>query len=135
MYERHFLRDITVQDYNKYSIDTSTWISSDEVAKLEGQMFVAMKRQSDALFVNATAVYSRLFHSRELVTETVVHRPVVDAEMSRDLIVSVTRAVKNLGVVGVDLYLQDLAEDVLYYNKHPDSYAFLMDSGGKIKLD
>lgn len=54
-----------------------------------------------------------------------------------DAIVSVTHAVPPFGLVGVNLYLTDLIEDVISYgqptqnaNKNEFSYAFLIDRNG-----
>lgn len=47
------------------------------------------------------------------------------------MIVPITKACKNVGVFGIDLYLGDLAEDVTYYTSYNDSYAFMIDIHGK----
>lgn len=42
-----------------------------------------------------------------------------------------TQTCDDRGVFGVNLYLSDLAEDVIYYqNRYEDSYAFLIDADG-----
>lgn len=46
------------------------------------------------------------------------------------MIVSIVQLINRLGVFGVDMYLSDIAEDVIYYNKYQDSYAFLIDVNG-----
>uniref|UniRef100_A0A1B0DMH7 Uncharacterized protein n=1 Tax=Phlebotomus papatasi TaxID=29031 RepID=A0A1B0DMH7_PHLPP len=47
-------------------------------------------------------------------------------------VTAVTQTCERFGVFGVDLYLNDLAEDVLYYSKYPDSYAFIVDTSGNV---
>lgn len=48
-----------------------------------------------------------------------------------DGIVAVTQACADRGVFGVNLYLTDLAEDIIFYqNRYEDSYAFLIDENG-----
>lgn len=46
------------------------------------------------------------------------------------MIVSIVQLCSRFGIFGVDMYLSDIAEDVIYYNKYQDSYAFLIDVNG-----
>lgn len=48
-----------------------------------------------------------------------------------DAIISMTKIIdNNIGIIGIDLYLNDLAEDVIYFNKYTNSYAFICDKNG-----
>lgn len=47
-----------------------------------------------------------------------------------DMVVSFVQPWETYGVVGTDMYVSDLAEDVIFYNKYPDSYAFIVDLSG-----
>lgn len=54
-----------------------------------------------------------------------------------DLVVSIARVAKDnednlLGVVGIDIPLEDLAEDFLFSSVHMSSYAFLVTIDGKL---
>lgn len=46
------------------------------------------------------------------------------------MVVSIVQPWESYGVVGADMYVSDLAEDVIFYNKYPDSYAFIVDLFG-----
>lgn len=46
------------------------------------------------------------------------------------MIVSMTQACGESGIIGIDLYLTDIAEDVIYYEKYKNSYAFIIDMAG-----
>lgn len=46
------------------------------------------------------------------------------------MFVSLTKTYSDIGIIGIDLYLSDLVEDVVSYNKYQDSYAFLIDLHG-----
>lgn len=46
------------------------------------------------------------------------------------MVVSFIQPWETYGVVGTDMYVSDLAEDVIFYNKYPDSYAFIVDLSG-----
>ena len=36
-----------------------------------------------------------------------------------------------IGVVGVDLHMEDIAQDITYFNQEEDSYAFIINTDGK----
>lgn len=46
------------------------------------------------------------------------------------MVVPLTKTYSDVGIIGIDLYLSDLVEDVVSYNKYQDSYAFLIDLNG-----
>lgn len=46
------------------------------------------------------------------------------------MIIPITQLCETNGIFGIDMYLSDIAEDVIYYNKYQDSYAFLIDTNG-----
>lgn len=43
-----------------------------------------------------------------------------------------TRPIRNYGVLGVNIFLNDLIEDVIYFNKFKDLYAFIIDINGTV---
>lgn len=136
MYERQFLRDIAVQDYGKYGVDTAGWLSpgssSSSAFNLTGQIYSVSKQKAHSIFVNATGLFSKYYlQAHDLDHKIHVHLPYIDTE-NRETLFSVSRSLPGRGVIGVDLYLKDLAEDVIYYSKHPDSYAFLVNVDGLV---
>ncbi|XP_005189036.2 VWFA and cache domain-containing protein CG16868 [Musca domestica] len=138
MYERQFLTDITSQNYTKYDIEFKDWYKAD-LQQLKGNLFFLTKMQQETIIRTATAIFQKDFQDPYLIKTWQVHPPIVDSS-SKDSIVSVTHAVPPFGVVGVNLYLSDLIEDVTSYhyqqqqfalsNKGDNSYAFLIETNG-----
>ncbi|XP_030375435.1 VWFA and cache domain-containing protein CG16868 [Scaptodrosophila lebanonensis] len=130
MYEKQFLSDVATQNYTKYDIDVRAWLTTGQ--QLAGRFFVLNKMHPETLLRASTRVFGQLFTERFLNDTLEVHAPVVDSE-SKDVLVAVTHAIAPYGVVGVNLYLDDLIEDLLNYqpatpnNKQPQNYAFLLD--------
>ncbi|EDW02131.1 VWFA and cache domain-containing protein CG16868 [Drosophila grimshawi] len=132
MYEKQFLSDVATQNYTKFDIDVRTWLPPGEEIQLAGRFFVLNKMHSETIPQASSRVFGQLFAERFLTDTLEVHQPVVDAE-SGDVLVAITHAVAPYGIVGVNLYLADLLEDLLNYpNASPAakqgfSYAFLLD--------
>lgn len=132
MYEKQFLSDVATQNYTKFDIDVSAWLPAGQEAQLAGRFFVLNKMHAETIPRASSRVFGQLFSERFLIDSLEVHQPVVDAE-SGDVLVAITHAVPPYGVVGVNLYLADLLEDLLNYpNASPAakqgfSYAFLLD--------
>ncbi|XP_014096574.2 VWFA and cache domain-containing protein CG16868 [Bactrocera oleae] len=137
MYEKQFLADIATQNYTKYKIPVNEWLENDaDLQQLVGKFFVLTKTQTDELMRLCVALFQHTFSERYLSQSLEVQLPVVEPN-SGDAIVSVTHAVPPFGLVGVNLYLTDLIEDVISYgqptqnaNKNEFSYAFLIDRNG-----
>ncbi|CAD7012797.1 unnamed protein product [Ceratitis capitata] len=137
MYEKQFLADIATQNYTKYKISVNEWCESEcEPQQLAGRFFVLTKAQTDELMRLSVALFQHTFRERYLSESFEVQLPMVETT-SGDAIVSVTHAVPPFGVIGVNLYLTDLIEDVISYgqptqnaNKNEYSYAFLIDRNG-----
>ncbi|XP_016957615.1 VWFA and cache domain-containing protein CG16868 [Drosophila biarmipes] len=134
MYEKQFLNDVATQNYTKYEIDvTNWWPSGQQASQLAGRLFVLSKMHADTYLPQTSSkIFGQLFQERYLSDTLEVHPPVVDVD-SGDVLVSITHAVPPYGVVGVNLYLSDLLEDLLNYPSSPSSakqgsgYAFLLD--------
>ncbi|XP_060655583.1 VWFA and cache domain-containing protein CG16868 [Drosophila nasuta] len=132
MYEKQFLSDVATQNYTKFDIDVRNWLTPGQEEQLAGRFFVLNKMHSETIPKTSSQVFSQLFAERFLTDTLQVHQPVVDPD-SGDVLVSITHAVAPYGVVGVNLYLADLLEDLLNYpNASPAakqgySYAFLLD--------
>ncbi|XP_030559719.1 VWFA and cache domain-containing protein CG16868 [Drosophila novamexicana] len=132
MYEKQFLSDIATQNYTKFDIDVRAWLPAGQEAQLAGRFFVLNKMRAETIPRASSRVFGQLFTERFLTDTLEVHQPVVDVD-SGDVLVAITHAVPPYGVVGVNLYLADLLEDLLNYpNASPAakqgfSYAFLLD--------
>ncbi|XP_053963184.1 VWFA and cache domain-containing protein CG16868 [Anastrepha ludens] len=137
MYEKQFLTDIATQNYTKYKIPVNEWCENDtDQQQLAGKFFVLTKAQMNDLMRLSVALFQHTFRERYLSESLEVQLPVVEPN-SQDSIISVTHAVPPFGVVGVNLYLADLIEDVISYgqpaqnaNKNEFNYAFLIDRNG-----
>ncbi|KNC33688.1 VWFA and cache domain-containing protein [Lucilia cuprina] len=137
MYEKQFLTEISSQNYTKYDIDTKDWYKPEHT--LSGKLFMLTKTQQDVIIQAATAIFAKDFQEPHIQKTWQVHTPIVEAN-SRDSIVSLTHVVLPFGVVGVDLYLSDLIEDIISYqqqqqqfsmnSKNEYSYAFLIEADG-----
>ncbi|SPP72929.1 VWFA and cache domain-containing protein CG16868 [Drosophila guanche] len=134
MYEKQFLSDVATQNYTKYEINvTKWWPTGRQPAQLAGRFFVLSKMHAETLLPQTSSrIFGQLFVERYLTDTLEVHPPIVDAE-SGDVLVSITHAVPPYGVVGVNLYLADLLEDLLNYPSAAPSarqgsgYAFLLE--------
>ncbi|KAH8413707.1 hypothetical protein KR222_004348, partial [Zaprionus bogoriensis] len=153
MYEKQFLSDIATQNYTNFDIDVRAWLpKAGRADQLVGRFFVLNKMHAETIPRASSRVFGQLFVERYLTNTLEVHEPVVDAESGgklmvicltsqrlmfnfiySDVLVAITHAVPPYGVVGVNLYLADLLEDLLNYpNASPAakqgfSYAFLLD--------
>uniref|UniRef100_A0A1A9ZGJ7 VWFA domain-containing protein n=1 Tax=Glossina pallidipes TaxID=7398 RepID=A0A1A9ZGJ7_GLOPL len=132
MYEKQFLSDIANQNYSKYDIKVSEWFKSN--LSLDGKFFTLTKRQSEKISKVATGVFTKDFREPFLAKSRQVHTPIFDKKC-KDSLVSITHTIPPFGVVGVDLYLSDLTEDVLSYQQQQNHqneyvYAFLLEANG-----
>ncbi|XP_036334630.1 VWFA and cache domain-containing protein CG16868 [Rhagoletis pomonella] len=137
MYEKQFLADIATQNYTKYKIPVNECCENDaEQQQLIGKFFVLTKAQIEDVMRLSVALFQHIFRERYLSESLEIQLPVVEPN-SQDAIISVTHAVPPFGIVGVNLYLADLIEDVISYgeptqntNKNEFNYAFLIDRNG-----
>uniref|UniRef100_A0A1A9WIT5 VWFA domain-containing protein n=1 Tax=Glossina brevipalpis TaxID=37001 RepID=A0A1A9WIT5_9MUSC len=132
MYEKQFLSDITNQNYSKYEINVNEWFKSN--LSLVGKFFTLTKMQSEKMLKAATAIFAKDFREPFLTKSWQVYPPIYDKK-SKDSLVSITHVAAPFGIVGVDLYLSDLTEDVLSYQQQQNHqnefvYAFLLESDG-----
>ncbi|GAB0089868.1 VWFA and cache domain-containing protein CG16868 [Sergentomyia squamirostris] len=125
MYETQFLWDVTVQDYKKHKIEIG------EISQDPGLMLSVNKYKMDEIYINVTAFFSEMFSHGKISENITLHPPFLDAD-TKEIMVSLTQTCERFGIFGVDLYLNDLAEDVLFYNKFPDSYVFIVDKSGGV---
>ncbi|XP_068145488.1 VWFA and cache domain-containing protein CG16868 [Drosophila tropicalis] len=134
MYEKQFLSDVASQNYTKYDINVSQWWPNGG-QELAGRFFVLSKLQEESMIPQISSkIFAQVFRERFLTNSLEVHPPTVDSD-SGDVLVSLTYSVAPYGVVGVNLYLADLLEDILNYasvvapasSRLVSSYGFLLE--------
>lgn len=130
MYETQFLKDIALQNYTKYNIDVTDWLPTIRFS-ISGKMYIVNRRFPDDVLKISTSILGHWQRfGVELDNRVVAHLPVhVETSGEKDMIVSISQLINPIGIVGIDMYLSDIAEDVIYY-KYQDSYAFLVDKNG-----
>lgn len=134
MYEKQFLTDITYQNYTKYDINISNWksVHLHQQHNLVGNLYVITKRHPERIVKISTQVYYDLFHRYKQTTSSSkfhLHHSFVDAD-TKDAIVPITLSLPNFGAIGVNLYLTDLAEDVMSFKNTDNCYIFMIDVKG-----
>lgn len=124
MYEKSFLQDIADQNYGKYDVPLA---NSSSV--LRGMM-MAINKTKD-LSSTVGKFYLPLNQSDKYLP--VFSLPYTD-EADKALTMSISQACIHdgdlIGVVGVDLHMEDIAQDITYFNQEEDSYAFIINTDG-----
>lgn len=130
MYEKQFLKDVAVQNYTKYNMDVSELLSRIPY-NITGQMFVINKRHPEDMIKTTTAIFSHWFRQKSQIdVKMMAHLPTYVESTEKDMIISISQPCEMHGIIGVDMYLSDIAEDVMYYDKYQDAYAFIIDMAG-----
>lgn len=129
------------------------WLKNLNASPAKGKLFVINKRHVNDIIQTATAVVSDIWLKKPfLSTGMRAHLPIYDPLMkgkrpimsivrefvdlivcvySADGIIALTQTCAERGVFGVNLFLTDLAEDIIFYqNRYENSYAFLSDMNG-----
>lgn len=160
MYEKQFLKDVAVQNYSKYGINVSDWWSkskfggemfvinrtlsessseSDEEDSDEDENNDKTVIDENMMKSVSAAMLGKWFQKQFLyqqyrTTKLIINQPILLENSIQnhryDTIISMTNTIDDIGILGIDLYLSDLAEDVIYYNKYQNSYAFICDKNG-----
>lgn len=124
MYETSFLRDVAELNFRKYNVPSTA------VPDLRGLMVIV--NTTENLGFTVGSFYSSL-PSGQHETTAVFSLPWWD-NVSKDVLISISKAVlyrgELLGVMGVDVALSDIAEDVIYSFKYPEMYSFLIEKSG-----
>jgi hypothetical protein len=129
-FQTQFLQDITMQNYNKYSINTSSWMSRKSGERtLQGQMIVINKTMENLNRMPINLVTELFKYKNFINNQVTIHPPHFDAQFSSDFVVSITKNCEQRGVFGMDILLNYLIEDVLYSNTN-NSYKFLLNMKG-----
>ncbi|KAK8775912.1 hypothetical protein V5799_030743, partial [Amblyomma americanum] len=121
MYETSFLRDIAELNFVKYNVPG---VPSPE---LRGAM-VAINSTENLSFTMGQFYSALSFHRHP--TSLHFSLPWWDS-VSKDLVISISKAVVHhgllLGVAGIDISVSDMAEDIVYFSRSPDTYSFLVE--------
>uniref|UniRef100_A0A182QHN0 VWFA domain-containing protein n=1 Tax=Anopheles farauti TaxID=69004 RepID=A0A182QHN0_9DIPT len=120
-HEKQLIADISTQNYARYNLSL--------VIYPPGKMVMISKHSFDAQRFIVALMEPFLSESRFIEEHLRVHLPYYDPSL-QDTVVTVSYPAGVHGLVGVDLYLSDLAEHVAYYRQQDDSYAFLIDLQG-----
>lgn len=124
MYETSFLRDIAELNFVKYNVPG---VPSPE---LRGAM-VAVNSTENLSFTMGQFYSALSFHRHP--TSLHFSLPWWD-NVSKDLVISISKAVVHhgvlLGVAGIDISVSDMAEDIVYFSRSPDTYSFLVEKSG-----
>ncbi|XP_050083462.1 VWFA and cache domain-containing protein CG16868 [Anopheles aquasalis] len=124
-HEKQLIADISTQNYARYNLSN--------VIYLPGKMVMIAKHSFDAQRFIVALMEPFLNAGRFIEERLRAHLPYVDPSVQETL-VTLSYPVGVHGLVGVDLYLSDLAEHVAYFRRRQqprdDSYAFLIDLEG-----
>ncbi|XP_065081043.1 VWFA and cache domain-containing protein CG16868 [Ochlerotatus camptorhynchus] len=122
-YEKQFIADVTTQNFSKYNL------SGVFFKPRAGKMVMISKHSFDAhRFV--IALMEPFLNDLKFTEDRIrVHLPYHESS-THDTLVTLSVPVGTHGLMGIDLYLSDLAEDVSYYKQDDESYAFLIDLHG-----
>ncbi|XP_058818619.1 VWFA and cache domain-containing protein CG16868 [Topomyia yanbarensis] len=122
-YEKQFITDVTTQNYAKYNL------SGIFFKPRPGKMVMISKHSFDAQrFV--IALMDPFLNDLAFTDDRIrVHLPYHEGQ-THDTVVTMSVPVGTHGLMGIDLFLSDLAEDVSYYKRDDGSYAFLIDLRG-----
>ncbi|XP_037070715.1 VWFA and cache domain-containing protein 1-like isoform X2 [Pollicipes pollicipes] len=120
--ERDFLEHITGQDFSRYNISLKKWL-------VPGCLFVI--NATDQLSFQVGKMFDKLNSTME--SQHHFSLPYWDP-VSKDLVVSVTQPCYHvdyfIGILGMDLHLPDLVEDLTYFSQIGGRYAFIVDDHG-----
>lgn len=122
-YEKQFIADVTTQNFSKYNL------SGVFFKPLAGKMVMISKHSFDAhRFV--IALMEPFLNDLKFIESGVrIHLPYHEPS-THDTLVTLSVPVGTNGLMGIDLYLSDLVEDVSYYKQDDESYAFVIDLHG-----
>lgn len=124
LYEKAFLQDIANQNYKNYDIHLS-----DMKEIKQGKMIAVNTTENLSLTIgDFTSVFSVTSNST-----TVFSLPHWDT-VGKGIVISISKPVfhkkKLIGIVGLDISVADLAEDITYFTQSSRQYAFLLDESG-----
>uniref|UniRef100_A0A182JBD1 VWFA domain-containing protein n=1 Tax=Anopheles atroparvus TaxID=41427 RepID=A0A182JBD1_ANOAO len=120
-HEKQFIADISTQNYARYNLS--------QVIYPAGKMVMISKHSFDAQRFIVALMEPFLGAGRFIEEHLRAHLPYYDPAL-HDTVVTLSYPAGVHGLVGVDLYLSDLAEHVAHYRQQDDSYAFLIDLQG-----
>ncbi|KAH3694838.1 hypothetical protein DPMN_082279 [Dreissena polymorpha] len=124
MYEKSFLQDIADQNYTKYKV-----VSRSNSPIRPGQMVAVNNTQDLGM---AVGQFYKPFN-RTTTEDAMFSLPYID-NADGGLVMSISMACLHnkepIGVSGVDLHMEDLVQDITYFNQADSSYAFMITDTG-----
>lgn len=115
------------QNYTKYNLEADD-LEERKLFNITGSMVILNENLPDFVYPGYELFYN-FFTKSYISDEFKLHHPKMDLN-SREYVVSLTKACSDKGLFGIDFYLSDLAEDVTYFTRYHNSYAFLIDFDG-----
>ncbi|XP_069955899.1 VWFA and cache domain-containing protein 1 isoform X2 [Cherax quadricarinatus] len=127
---KKFLEDLAYQNFDKYNIQFSKVGNQGTLVLLDSTLSVAPLINNFYNVVQEPKAYN---HSP---WDLVISEPYWDDD-GKETVVSLTRSVhtdegKIVGVIGIDVPLANLLEDITHFNSPAQSYAFAIDSRGNV---
>ncbi|KAL8604767.1 hypothetical protein ACOMHN_017726 [Nucella lapillus] len=141
MYEKSFLQDIAYQNFAKYDVKyrLKTPVvrgimmainSTQDLSSSVGRFYLPLNRTAQEDPVGFSSPYlSPVFSVLDIdeadgtltlsISQPCFHSPVNQPER-----------LQLMGMVGVDLHMEDIVQDITYYNNDDQSYAFLITTQG-----
>ncbi|XP_055956054.1 VWFA and cache domain-containing protein 1 [Patella vulgata] len=128
MYEKSFLQDIAYQNFPKYDVKYKL-----KIPVIRGMM-MAINSTSD-LSSSVGRFYLPLNNTAD--ESPVFSLPYID-EADRSLTLTISQPCfhifkdeyKLIGMVGIDLHVEDIVQDITYYNQDGQSYTFIVTTDG-----
>ncbi|XP_071548411.1 VWFA and cache domain-containing protein 1 [Panulirus ornatus] len=128
--QRQFLETLAYQDFRRYNIPFTKLPNQGKMMGLDSTLSVAPLINNFYDVVQEPKAHDNGPH------DLVISEPYWDGD-GRETIVSLTRSIqtkdrKTIGVIGIDLPLANLLEDITHFNSPARSYAFAIDTKGNV---
>ncbi|XP_046405658.1 VWFA and cache domain-containing protein 1 isoform X2 [Ischnura elegans] len=122
MLEKHFLEDIADQNFQKYNISLSVKATKGIIQPVNSTKHMSLIAGKFYSVFNVSAKNEALYSL-----------PFWD-NVGKGMVVSMSKPCFHLdevvGVVGMDLHLSDLMEDITYFNNYGSTYSFIINKKG-----
>ncbi|XP_062547043.1 VWFA and cache domain-containing protein CG16868 [Armigeres subalbatus] len=122
-YEKQFIADVTTQNFSKYNLSAVFF------KPRSGKMVMISKHSFDAHRFVIALMEPFLSDVKFIENAVRVHLPYHEVS-THDSLVTLSLPVGTHGLIGIDLFLSDLTEDISYYKQDDESYAFVIDLQG-----
>lgn len=124
----NYLADIASQNFLEYNLK---YPISTKKTPYEHQGENILINKNIPITQQLVEAFKNFFNEKFLYKRPIISMPFID-ETSKIPLVSLSRVCDaNSGVFAIDLYLSDLVEDVTYFGRYYNTYAFMIDTNGK----